>query len=269
MLVDPVTLQPIGRVRSPVTGRGDLPGEGVEATIEVFPKFRAGLREIESNTHVIVLGWFHEAGRDRTALGETGAERGVFGLRSAARPNPLGLTICRLLVVAESEIRVANLDFVDGTPVVDIKRYSPAWDCVFSARTSRDRRPSMPDDVGLDEAIRESVAFHGEECAALIAGCRLVLATSGAWESARKAPDLTVQITGDGCLADTFQALTGATFGTRRLIWSAGPVSALRSGDRLLRFVRQDWHRQSPEVARVAPLSELFAFLDPVPWPPV
>ena len=131
-------LRPTGVVHSPITDSPAMPAEGVEAEIEIFAPFRPGLAVSETSSRFIVLGWFDRAGRDVTQVGRAdspGSRRGVFGLRSAARPNPIGLAFSRNLGLIERGLRVDDLDFLDGTPVVDLNRYSPSWDCVFSARS--------------------------------------------------------------------------------------------------------------------------------------
>ncbi len=134
-------LIPIGEVRSPVSDRRLMPPEGVPAAIEVYPEFADGLLLIEENTHLWVIGWLEEADRTRLQIVRAAYEparrrRGVFGLRSAARPNSLSLSATRLVAVEGTTLRVDSLDLVDGTPVVDLKRYSPSWDCIFSARAT-------------------------------------------------------------------------------------------------------------------------------------
>ena len=86
----PITLTPIGYVYSPVDDREAMPNDGVPAKIELLPKFADGLGDIESNSHLIILGWFHQAHRHRlTVTGKSGRpgreQRGVFGLRSSTR----------------------------------------------------------------------------------------------------------------------------------------------------------------------------------------
>lgn len=259
-------LRPIGVVRSPVGNPREMPAEGVDAEIEIGGPFRGGLAAAGANSHLIVLGWFLQADRETLLSGNPAAPRGVFGLRSPARPNPIGLAICRLITLIDRGARVANLDFVDGTPIVDLKRYSPSWDCIFSARSSRDLRPAAVDDGQVEEAIREAAAFHGSACPTLIAGARLVLALIAGWDKPRKSDTLTVHVSSDGCLADTLQALTGATIGSGRLRWSNGPASRLAAGSESCRFIRRSWDTLDHDHARTAPLEALFAFLDPVPW---
>jgi tRNA-Thr(GGU) m(6)t(6)A37 methyltransferase TsaA len=259
-------LRPIGVVRSAIQDMRAMPAEGVDAEIEVYEPFRGGLAAAGANSHLIVLGWFDRADRETLLAGNPASPRGVFGLRSPARPNPIGLAICRLITLTDRGPRVANLDFVDGTPIVDLKRYSPSWDSIFSARSSRDQRPATVDDGQIDEAIREAAAFHGTACPTLIAGSRLILAVAAAWSRPRKADSLTIHVSSDGCLADTLQALTGATIGSGRLHWSNGPASRIAAGSESCRFVRRSWDALDRDHARSAPLESLFAFLDPVPW---
>src|SRR5690242_20541505 len=91
-------LTPVGVVRSPVTERAAMPAGGVPATIEVFPEYAPALVDIGTNSHLIILAWLHEAPRDRLQVAGRNAPpgaplRGVFGLRSSVRPNPIGLTV--------------------------------------------------------------------------------------------------------------------------------------------------------------------------------
>ena len=135
----PYSVIPIGRVVLSVGEGDEIPIDGVPASIEVFPEYEAGLAGIESNTHLLILGWFHKADRSSLTLSRHGGRgRGVFGLRAPGRPNPIGLTSARVLGVEGRLVKLDRLDMIDGTPIVDIKRYSPGWDSIFSARTARD-----------------------------------------------------------------------------------------------------------------------------------
>ncbi len=217
-------LRPVGVVRSPVSDAGAMPVNGVPASVEVYEAFAPALAEIASNTHVWILAWLHgvtgEAPlqtRGRHAR-PGGAGRGVFGLRHAARPNPLGLTAARLLGVEERVIHLDRLDFVDGTPVVDIKRYAPGWDAIFAARTYYETLPR--DDAAAAIAadlFLEAVHFHGEACVGAALAARMLTHVMRAWGVAAKDPALRVCVGADGCLADGLQAVTGATLGSGRL----------------------------------------------------
>src|SRR5437879_5148268 len=108
-----IMLGPVGRVHSAVAEPGAMPRRGVPAEVEVFPEYEPGLDSIETNSHLVLIGWLDRA--DRTRLLASPRPRGVFGLRSAVRPNPLGLTVARLLAVRGRRLALEALDFADGT----------------------------------------------------------------------------------------------------------------------------------------------------------
>jgi tRNA-Thr(GGU) m(6)t(6)A37 methyltransferase TsaA len=131
---------PIGVVRSPYTVRGEAPRQGrlvdTISEIQVFDAYAPGLQDIERSSHLIVLYWLDRAERKQlfaTPPGETEA-RGVFSTRSPARPNPIGFGVADLVRREGSLLVVRGLDALDGTPVLDIKPYSPEIDCIPEAR---------------------------------------------------------------------------------------------------------------------------------------
>ena len=79
-------------------------------------------------------------------------------MRAPGRPNPIGLTSARVLGVEGRVVRLDRLDMIDGTPIVDIKRYSPGWDSIFSARTSRDTEHPGDREPGV---VSAGHAFRG------------------------------------------------------------------------------------------------------------
>lgn len=216
-------LHPIGLVHSSVTEIHHMPVNGVPAQVEIFPEFQLALASIQSNSHLIVLGWFHLADRQRlqvTGRTPTPEEplRGVFGLRSSDRPNPIGLNVARLLSVDGLLLSFDRLDMLDGTPIVDLKRYSLGWDCVFSARTSRERRPPRGPYQALDADLTlEAEHFHGEACQATARAADMVLAVTTRWGVSPKDSRLQIEVGRDGHLADSLQAILGATLGAGRL----------------------------------------------------
>ena len=237
--LQPITLTPIGYVRSPIDDREVMPNDGVPAKIELLPEFADGLGDIESNSHLIILGWFHQAHRHRlTVTGKSGRpgreQRGVFGLRSSTRPNPVALNIARLVHRDGTVLSLERLDMIDGTPVVDIKRYSPGWDDVFAARTSRQQRPLPAPDAELVEILLNEVEhFHGAINAGARRAVRLVADLCSRWRIHPTDPALTVTIpmregaAVDGSIADSVQALTRATFGSGRLHVCGGDGSGV------------------------------------------
>lgn len=134
----------IGRVRSPWSLQSPRPRNPTEARqrggrawLEIHEPFRPGLLGLERFSHVIVLAWLHEARRDPIVIRPPHAEvpRGVFALRSPVRPNPIGLTVARVLSVdaASGLVELDAIDFLDGTPLVDLKPYRPGIDAVPDA----------------------------------------------------------------------------------------------------------------------------------------
>ncbi len=216
-------LRAVGVVHSPVADGHAMPVNGVPAAVEVFEEFAPALADVASNTHLWVLAWLDS---DRTMLQTHGrharpggAARGVFGLRHAARPNPLGLTAARLVGVEGRLVRLHRLDFFDGTPVVDLKRYSPGWDSIFAARTYYETQPRADEDPSMlaEDLYLEAVHFHGEACVGAALAARMMAHVMRAWGVAAKDPALRVVVGRDGCLADGLQAAAGATLGSGRL----------------------------------------------------
>jgi tRNA-Thr(GGU) m(6)t(6)A37 methyltransferase TsaA len=126
---DPITLVPIGVVRSPLTDRAAAPKQGEEgapaARIEVDPAYTPGLQGIACGDELVVVTWLHQARRDVLQVhprdDESNPLTGVFLTRSSERPNPLGLHRVRVLGVDASALRVEPIEAIDGTPVVDLK----------------------------------------------------------------------------------------------------------------------------------------------------
>jgi tRNA (adenine37-N6)-methyltransferase len=124
------TMKPIGVVRTPHTDTSQIPkGKGAkheaEGLLEVFPEFAEGLTDIEGFSHLFVLWVFDRAeGFDLMAKPPT-ADRlhGVFSTRSPRRPNPIGLTVVRVLGREGARVRVRGVDMLDGTPILDLKPY--------------------------------------------------------------------------------------------------------------------------------------------------
>jgi tRNA-Thr(GGU) m(6)t(6)A37 methyltransferase TsaA len=126
----PVTLHPIGVVRSPFTATSEIPkGLGAkhetEGTIEILPELEKGLEDIEGFSHLYVIWIFDRAeGSALVAFPPSDTRpHGVFATRSPQRPNPVGLTVVELLGRDGCRLRVRGVDMLDGSPVVDVKPY--------------------------------------------------------------------------------------------------------------------------------------------------
>lgn len=128
--MDVITLTPIGFVRSPYSDRAAVPkGAGAthdaEGVLEIRADLEAGLSDVEGFSHLIVIWIFHRTeGPDLIAYPPSDDRpHGVFATRSPQRPNPIGLTVVRLLGREGTRLRVSGVDMLDGTPIVDIKPY--------------------------------------------------------------------------------------------------------------------------------------------------
>ena len=123
------TIEPIGVVRSELTRLEDAPMQGdegaPEAWLELTPAFAQGILGITAGDEIIVLTWLHLAERDVLQVHPRGDLNrpltGVFATRSPDRPNPVGLHRVSVLEIAEGKLRVAPLEAINGTPIVDIK----------------------------------------------------------------------------------------------------------------------------------------------------
>jgi tRNA-Thr(GGU) m(6)t(6)A37 methyltransferase TsaA len=123
-------MRPIGKVSSPYTETSEIPkGCGArhdaEGVLEILPEFEQGLTDIEGFSHLYVIWVFDRAdGYDLMASPPTDSRpHGVFATRSPRRPNPIGLSVVRLLGREGNRLRVAGVDMLDGTPILDIKPY--------------------------------------------------------------------------------------------------------------------------------------------------
>jgi len=126
---------PIGLIHSPHLQAEGTPiqprwAAGTEGTVELFPEFAPGLRDLDGFDRIWLLYWFDRA---RTAGLEVvpyldTQTRGIFATRAPSRPNPIGFSCVRLLAVEGARLHVADLDVLDGTPLLDIKPYVPDCD---------------------------------------------------------------------------------------------------------------------------------------------
>ena len=129
----------IGSIHTPWKKRKDCPKNAREAdavcTVELDPRFRDGLKDVESCTHLVLLYWMDKAPRNLLVQvpHHLGAHHGTFALRSPARPNPIAMSVVKLLGIEGNKLSVVGLDCLDGTPLIDIKPYLPSVDSVADA----------------------------------------------------------------------------------------------------------------------------------------
>jgi tRNA (adenine37-N6)-methyltransferase len=131
-----ITVSPIGIISTDHSSKEHAPVQGVFSrdaigTVTIFPKFTAGLKDIELFSHLYLLYHF-----DRAEVGELVRQpflddtpRGIFAMRHPCRPNGIGISIVQLLARDENTLTVSGIDVLDGTPLLDIKPYIPRFDC--------------------------------------------------------------------------------------------------------------------------------------------
>jgi tRNA-Thr(GGU) m(6)t(6)A37 methyltransferase TsaA len=136
-----VTYEPIGVLRSPFLEPSDIPRQpagprSAPGRIELRPELAPGLQDLDGFSHILVLFHFHRS-TDFSLLvnpPRDSVPHGVFATRSPRRPNPIGLSVLRLLRIEGNVLHVDDVDALDGTPVLDIKPYIPESDAWPEAR---------------------------------------------------------------------------------------------------------------------------------------
>jgi tRNA-Thr(GGU) m(6)t(6)A37 methyltransferase TsaA len=132
-----LSFEPIGVVRSPVVAERDDDWGEVVSELQVVERLAPGLVGLEQFSHLNVLFWMHQSSFDaatdlvRRPRGRSDMPQlGIFAQRAKHRPNPIGLTAVRLLGRKGAVLKVQGLDAIDGTPILDLKPYVPAFDQV-------------------------------------------------------------------------------------------------------------------------------------------
>lgn len=215
-----LTLRPLGIVRCAAATVADVPSEGLPSTVVLEAEFADALVGVEVGDYLHVITLFHLA--DPAVLqGSPATEntQGAFSIRSSCRPNLLGMTVARVTAIDGLNVSFDWLDFVDGTPVVDLKRYNWRWECILSARRLDRRFIERQIDRRALVAVfeRPAVNFHGESCSATRRAAAWAAELSQDHDIRVHDPAFRVHVRGDGHLIDAVQALTAATFGNGRL----------------------------------------------------
>lgn len=239
-----MVLTPIGVVRSSVSDRQVMPTFGVPARVEIFPEFADGLRHVQKHTHVWILAWLHEADRTRLLVTPRGVSdtseaglHGVFAVRSPTRPNPIAMTAARIERIEGTTLYLDRLDFVDGTPVVDVKPYFRSRDAIYAARNEQIGRPASRQAL-LESLLIQAENFHGERCGGVVFGARLVEHFRSTFLDFAEAWGTQVIVPEDaGCMIDAVMTLVGATPGRGTLGFHGAPFVRFIRGDRAYTYV--------------------------------
>jgi tRNA-Thr(GGU) m(6)t(6)A37 methyltransferase TsaA len=137
-----IEMKEIGIIHTPFEHPEGMPiqppgAANVEGRVEVFEEFRAGLKDLEGFSHIILLYHFHRSGGCKLHVVPfmDSEPRGIFSTRAPRRPNPIGLSVVRLDRIENGVLRILNVDILDGTPLLDIKPYVPEFDAQVDVRT--------------------------------------------------------------------------------------------------------------------------------------
>jgi tRNA-Thr(GGU) m(6)t(6)A37 methyltransferase TsaA len=130
-----ITFHPIGVIHSPFQDLAEMPiqpggGTSAPGTVEVYPEYVPGLKDLEGFSHIILLYYLHKVNRVQLSVVPflDTEPRGVFATRAPVRPNPIGLSVVPLMKIEGHILSVDQLDILDGTPLLDIKPYVPGFD---------------------------------------------------------------------------------------------------------------------------------------------
>lgn len=134
-------MRPIGVIHSPFLDKKETPIQPTRSQargqVEIYPEFVEGLQDVEGFSHLILLYAFHRSGEYRLRVKPFLDDqlRGLFATRYPSRPNPLGLSIVRLVARQANLLEIEGVDVLDGTPLLDIKPYVPDFDIRSETRT--------------------------------------------------------------------------------------------------------------------------------------
>ncbi|MDY6792895.1 MAG: tRNA (N6-threonylcarbamoyladenosine(37)-N6)-methyltransferase TrmO [Thermodesulfobacteriota bacterium] len=126
---------PIGRIRTPFKTPAGTPIQpagsgGMKAEVEVFSEYAEGLADLEGFSHIILIYLFHLAKEYKLKVKPflDNQLHGLFATRAPARPNPIGVSVVRLVRINDAVLHIEDIDVVDQTPLLDIKPYIPEFD---------------------------------------------------------------------------------------------------------------------------------------------
>ena len=136
-----IKFKPVGTIHTPFKTIENIPiqnigAKGVRGTIEIFKEFVPGLKDLNGFSHIILIYHLHKVNHSKLLVKPflDTVERGIFSTRSPVRPNPIGMTVVKLLEIKDNFIIIEDLDILDGTPLLDIKPCLPLIDDIKDMR---------------------------------------------------------------------------------------------------------------------------------------
>lgn len=131
---DKMKMRPIGVIHTPYKSTKEVPYQGYKSDamceIEIFDEYARGLKDVEGFSHLIILYWMHKSTNYSLLIKTPWDDKlhGLFTTRSQNRPNPIGLSIVRLIKRDGNILKIKGIDAIEETPVIDIKPYIPEFD---------------------------------------------------------------------------------------------------------------------------------------------
>lgn len=139
--MDKIFFTPIGIIHTPFDTIENVPIQpaaamGIKSTVEVFPEYSGGLKDLDGFSHIILLYFFHLSQGYKLEVMPFLDDKlhGIFATRAPLRPNRIGLSVVKLLGVSNNILQIENADIVNNTPLLDIKPYIPDFDFVEDIR---------------------------------------------------------------------------------------------------------------------------------------
>ena len=133
--MDSIQYHPIGIIHTPHITPDGTPiqptgAKGIAGSIEIFPDYKPGLADLAGFSHIFILYHFHLSRKYSLKVKPflDDRKRGLFATRAPSRPNPIGLSVVRLMGIIENKLEIQDVDMVDSTPLLDIKPYVPEFD---------------------------------------------------------------------------------------------------------------------------------------------
>lgn len=157
-----IVVRTIGKIHTPFSRAAGTPvqasmAKGARGSVHVFPRYTEGLRDLEGFERIWLIYWFDRAVSDRLTVEPYLHDQphGVFATRAPSRPNRLGISCVQLLEMRGNILEVADVDVLDGTPLLDIKPYCPRFD-VFEVSRSGWIDQVPPGDRQADDRFTQS-----------------------------------------------------------------------------------------------------------------
>lgn len=132
----------IGTIHTPFDTLENMPiqpkgAKDITGHIELLPEYSAGIQDLDGFSHIYLIYQFHKATRTEllvTPFMDT-VKRGVYSTRSPIRPNHIGLSLVQVVSVDKNIVNIQGVDVLNGTPLLDIKPFIPAFDQVSDAKS--------------------------------------------------------------------------------------------------------------------------------------